>query len=158
MRIAISLSGDVGVTALSNSGYIEVCKISYSDVDILEVTGTGTRTYTTGGGFMGGGFGLTGALEGMAIAGIFNALTRQSTEVRDTVVNLKAGERQILMNSFIWEPGFLRVLLAPVFERIKTARAASRSSLPPDGWYADPDQPTRRRYWNGTTWTEHTAP
>jgi hypothetical protein len=107
---------------------------------------------------MGGGFGLKGALEGMAIAGIFNALTRQSTEVRDTVVNFKAGERQILMDSFMWEPAFLRVLLAPVYERIKTARVALPSQVPLAGWYADPTRPTGQRYWDGATCTEHTAP
>ncbi len=25
----------------------------------------------------------------------------------------------------------------------------------PAGWYADPDQPARQRYWDGTQWTEH---
>jgi hypothetical protein len=25
----------------------------------------------------------------------------------------------------------------------------------PPGWYADPQQPGRLRYWNGTAWTEH---
>jgi hypothetical protein len=28
------------------------------------------------------------------------------------------------------------------------------SSVPP-GWYADPDLPQRRRYWDGAQWTEH---
>lgn len=26
----------------------------------------------------------------------------------------------------------------------------------PAGWYADPEQPGRQRYWDGTVWTEHT--
>ena len=25
----------------------------------------------------------------------------------------------------------------------------------PAGWYADPEQPARRRYWDGAQWTEH---
>lgn len=152
------LSGDVGVTAMSHCGSIEVCRINYSDVDILEVAGSGTRTYTTGGRLAGGGFGVKGALEGIAIAGIFNALTRKSAEVRDTVLNLRSGERQILMDSFIWEPAFLRVLLAPVYERIQAARGTPRSPLAPAGWYADPTQPTPSRYWDGGKWTDHTAP
>lgn len=28
----------------------------------------------------------------------------------------------------------------------------------PAGWYPDPDVPAQRRYWDGTRWTEHTAP
>lgn len=28
----------------------------------------------------------------------------------------------------------------------------------PAGWYPDPDVPGQRRYWDGTAWTDHTAP
>lgn len=28
----------------------------------------------------------------------------------------------------------------------------------PAGWYPDPDVPDQRRYWDGTRWTDHTAP
>lgn len=31
------------------------------------------------------------------------------------------------------------------------------SDTPPSGWYPDPQDSTRQRYWDGTTWTEHTA-
>jgi len=30
--------------------------------------------------------------------------------------------------------------------------------LPPAGWYADPNQPTGQRYWDGAQWTQHAAP
>jgi len=26
------------------------------------------------------------------------------------------------------------------------------------GWFTDPQNPTQQRYWNGSEWTEHTAP
>jgi hypothetical protein len=29
---------------------------------------------------------------------------------------------------------------------------------PPAGWYADPQDATQQRYWDGTAWTGHTAP
>ncbi|WP_374009882.1 DUF2510 domain-containing protein [Leifsonia sp. LS-T14] len=28
-------------------------------------------------------------------------------------------------------------------------------SLPPAGWYSDPQDPTRERWWDGTGWSEH---
>lgn len=28
----------------------------------------------------------------------------------------------------------------------------------PAGWYADPHDPNQQRYWDGSIWTEHTAP
>lgn len=32
------------------------------------------------------------------------------------------------------------------------------SDLPPAGWYPDTTQPGQQRYWDGATWTHHTAP
>jgi hypothetical protein len=29
---------------------------------------------------------------------------------------------------------------------------------PPAGWYPNPENPSEQRYWDGTQWTEHTAP
>ena len=29
-------------------------------------------------------------------------------------------------------------------------------TLPPPGWYPDPEQPTRKRWWSGDTWTART--
>lgn len=29
------------------------------------------------------------------------------------------------------------------------------ATAPPPGWYADPDGGDRRRWWDGTRWTEH---
>lgn len=28
----------------------------------------------------------------------------------------------------------------------------------PAGWYTDPGNPNRQRYWNGAAWTEHVGP
>lgn len=32
------------------------------------------------------------------------------------------------------------------------------ASLPPAGWYPDPDQPQTQRYWTGSEWTDQRAP
>src|SRR4051812_27019284 len=32
------------------------------------------------------------------------------------------------------------------------------TDLPPAGWYADPEDPSQQRYWDGSTWTEHRVP
>jgi hypothetical protein len=58
-------------------------KMLSMSIEHLEVT-TWTRQTTTGGGFIGGGFGITGALLGIAQARIMNALTRETHE--DTVL------------------------------------------------------------------------
>ena len=34
----------------------------------------------------------------------------------------------------------------------------SPSPLPPAGWYPDPDVPQNLRYWDGSTWTDHSQP
>lgn len=36
--------------------------------------------------------------------------------------------------------------------------AAQPPPLPPAGWYSDPQDPRSLRYWDGSTWTQHTAP
>jgi hypothetical protein len=32
------------------------------------------------------------------------------------------------------------------------------TQTPPAGWFADPDDPSQLRYWDGTRWTDHRAP
>jgi hypothetical protein len=32
------------------------------------------------------------------------------------------------------------------------------TDLPPAGWYADPEDPSQQRYWDGSAWTEHRTP
>ncbi len=37
-------------------------------------------------------------------------------------------------------------------------RAQEQDQLPPPGWYPDPTDDTRQRFWDGTAWTTHTGP
>ena len=50
---------------------------SYDQVDAVDIGGPGL--VRSGGGFEGGGFGLAGAAERMAIAAVLNAITSQVT-------------------------------------------------------------------------------
>lgn len=45
----------------------------------------------------------------------------------------------------------------PAAETEGTAAQPPPPSAPP-GWYPDPDQDALQRYWDGSQWTEHTAP
>jgi hypothetical protein len=140
----------------------ETDRIPYSEVNSLDVSGQGTRVFTRNAGIIGGGFGVTGALEGMALAHLANAATTRTTTIRDTVVNFRAGQRAILMQSETFEPDALRIILSPVYHRIE--RAARAGALPatsgstPAGWYSDPAGSSSKRYWDGSRWTEHFAP
>jgi hypothetical protein len=49
-------------------------------------------------------------------------------------------------------------ITAWVASAIVPSRSADRSGYPvPPGWYRDPDDPYRQRYWDGRTWTRHVA-
>ncbi len=42
--------------------------------------------------------------------------------------------------------------------RDQVIRVAGVSDLPPADWYADPEDESQYRYWDGSSWTEHRAP
>jgi hypothetical protein len=137
----------------------EILRVDYSEVSSLEVGGLGTRRYSTNAGIIGGGFGVTGALEGMALASFLNAATTRTTMVHDTTLSFRAGPSAVLMNADLYEPSTLRVILSPAYHRIEQAASHGQRGLPaaPPGWYPNPDGSETRRYWNGSKWTEHYA-
>lgn len=113
----------VGLQVLGNGAYSgREFGIPYAEVDFLDVGGAGTTSRTTDARIVGGGFGLEGALKGMAMAAAANALTRRTSTTRDTAVRFKSGVREILMQSLLFEPHELRYILAPSFVRIQKAR------------------------------------
>jgi hypothetical protein len=111
----------IGVMALVQKAFVKVEGIDYPDVDTLEVGGPGTSAVTTDAGIVGGGFGVHGALQGMAIASVVNSLTRRTRKSIDTSVHLKAGRQELLMSTSIFEPRILGVLLSPTYHRIDKA-------------------------------------
>jgi hypothetical protein len=108
--------GTEDLTILYADNRPERAIINYSEILTLEVDGPGA--VTTGGGFAGGGFGIVGALEGMAVAGILNALTTKTSittfiEVQDTGMDL------VCLVTDGSTPDTLRLLLKPVRAKLR---------------------------------------
>jgi hypothetical protein len=96
-------------------GSQSIAQLPYAAEFAIELSGPGS--FTTGGGFVGGGFGLMGAAEGMAIAGVLNALTTRTRVV--SVIGLLSAHYEGFF--LCREHGLdeLRRLLAPVFLRAR---------------------------------------
>jgi hypothetical protein len=97
----------------------------------LQVGGPGP--VTTGGGFIGGGTGLVGAVEGAAIASTLNTLTTR-TRIESLISILARGSEMFFANGqFV--PDELRRLLSPVFVAIRNNRETPFQERPakPDG-------------------------
>lgn len=89
--------------------------VPYLELAGIEVSGPGTLT--SGGGLIGGGFGVAGALEGMAIAGILNALTTRSKI--HTFMSLTTNIGELHFHYDQMEPGALRIALASVHTTLR---------------------------------------
>jgi len=80
----------------------------------------------SGGGFVGGGFGATGAVEGMAIAAVLNAVTTKV--LVKTVIRVQAAASEIFMLHTDLTPDALRIQLSQSLGKIR----ASQSARAPD--------------------------
>ena len=94
------------------------CAAPYENVHALEASGPGA--YQEGGGFIGGGFG-TAAAEGMAIAGVLNALTSR-TRI-ETVLRIAGSALEIFVSTDAATPDQLTIQLSPVRARLAPAAA-----------------------------------
>ncbi|WP_162995936.1 hypothetical protein [Acidovorax sp. 1608163] len=97
-------------------GKTRSARFSYFELAELEISGPGT--VTTGGGFVGGGFGVEGALQGMGIATILNGLTTRSKI--HTFITLITNFGELHLHYDKMEPSALRVVLASVFQRLRS--------------------------------------
>jgi len=86
-------------------------QLTYPEIHSVHIQGPGT--VTTGGGFVGGGFGFAGAVEGIALAGILNALTTK-TKVH-TFIDFVTDSGELFLHYGLLEPAALRIALSPVF-------------------------------------------
>lgn len=89
----------------------------FSYFELVEFNITGPGLVTTGGGFIGGGFGVEGAIEGMAIAAVLNGLTTK-TKIH-TFITLITNFGELHLHYDKMEPAVMRVVLASVFVRMR---------------------------------------
>lgn len=99
----------------------------------VEVEGAGQ--VTSGGGFIGGGFGLEGAAVGMLTATALNALTTSSQ--MDTVLHLQTARAEVYLFYGQLTPVALRRTLSPVFLRLRQASASSAPASDDGGHVVD---------------------
>ena len=94
-------------------------QVPYRDVEVVDIGGPGL--IKSGGGFTGGGFGVAGAVEGMAIAAVLNALTTQ-TKIK-TVIRVQATECELFLLCTYAEREALRIELSRALGAIRQTRA-----------------------------------
>lgn len=90
-------------------------RISY--LEVVEINISGPGSVTTGGGFIGGGFGVVGAIQGMAVAAILNQLMSR-TKIH-TFITLVTHAGELHLHYGDMEPGALRIGLSWVFSTLR---------------------------------------
>ncbi len=83
-------------------------ELPYAEIEVVEIGGPGL--VKSGGGFIGGGFGAVGALEGMAVAGVLNALTTRTSVT--TVVRVQTKWCELFLLHAKLAPEQLRIHLS----------------------------------------------
>jgi hypothetical protein len=94
-------------------------RLNYSDVTSLQITGRGELVTTSGGGWMGGGFGARGIIEGVALSTVLNKLTTTKTHHIETIVNLNWNSGSVTLLNTSLPPGQWASLLSSVVQRIE---------------------------------------
>jgi hypothetical protein len=110
---SLHFSEGTGVTVESER--VEPFTIAWRDVTALNISGPGS--VTTGGGFIGGGFGVDGALVGMGVAAVLNALTTKTNTF--TFLHLESRAGEAFFHYGYAEPSALRMELSPVFVTLR---------------------------------------
>jgi Short C-terminal domain len=99
--------------------------LPYSEVEDVDIGGPGL--VRTGGGFVGGGFGVTGAIEGMAVASVLNGLTSR-TSIK-TVVRIQGTNCELFLLHTRVTPDQLRMQLSHPLAVIRTTRVAGPGAV-----------------------------
>jgi hypothetical protein len=96
-------------------------RLSYSDISSLQVTGRGEFVTKSGGGWIGGGFGAKGILEGVAFATVMNALTTVKHHHIETIIHLKWNSGSVTLLNTQLLPAQWASVLSHVVQRIEAA-------------------------------------
>ena len=126
-QAALAAGGQYDVRFLEDRLIVVPCRqadilaaVPYTEVETVEIGGPGL--VKTGGGFIGGGFGAAGAIEGMAVAAILNSLTTR-TSVK-TVARVQETGCELFLLHTRTTPEQLRIYLSRPLGTIRSARAA----------------------------------
>jgi len=101
-------------------------RLDYSDITSLQVAGRGAFVTTSGGGWMGGGFGAKGMIEGLGLAAVLNKLTTSEQHNVETIIHLSwnSGSVAALLDTNLL-PNQWASLLSPVVQRIEAHHQAA---------------------------------
>jgi hypothetical protein len=114
-----------------------LAEVLYADVEDVEIGGPGM--VQTGGAFIGGGFGLSGALEGMAIASVLNALTTRKSIT--TIIRIQARGSEFFLLDKSTTPQALRMELSHPLGAIRAARSSASGATQAQDSPARPGSP-----------------
>lgn len=107
------------IAIVPGQGAQVLVQVPYRDIEDVDIGGPGL--VKSGGGFAGGGFGLSGAVEGIAIAAVLNTLTARTTI--KTVMRIQAAQCELFLLCTTQEPDALRIGLSRPLGVIRQARA-----------------------------------
>jgi len=121
-------SDQVIILCLFEGGQFKpIAREEYPQVLSLQIGGRGA--ITTGGGWVGGGFGLTGIVTGALLASALNkATTRTNIE---TVLHFRSKTGELFLLNTQYTPQQLSMMVSPVITRIETAHDAVSLPAPP---------------------------
>ena len=106
-------------------GVPKVITVPYDQIAALEISGTVSKT---GGGFIGGGFGLVAAVEGMVVSSFLNALT--SGIAVDTRMRVATNDGELLLRHDAIPHEAVRAVLSPLWTRFEAAQRAGTAASP----------------------------
>ena len=114
-----------------------LAEVPYNQVEDVEIGGPGM--VRSGGGFTGGGFGLGGAIEGMAVAAALNAMTTR-TSIK-TVVRIQGTGCELFLLHTRLTPEQLRIEMSRTLGVIRAARAGEAAVRPSPEAHPVPPSP-----------------